>query len=713
MRVSSRSKAIALLLLVSCQYSFAALDVALCSSALCYPKVTGQKWGDASRKCPEGYELGKDLFGKAVCTKKTAVACPAGSTLKDGNCVSSEVVKKCHPLLPGQQCPAGTSESKDCEGPLHKLIPTLGRKLAQADNPLFKEINVVGTSYIPNVILPKPAFSVNMKPPKPREGPKFNLPSMTIPQLILPEPAISISMPTPPKLGPTVKWEGSPNIIPTIIPILPEPAFTVDVPKDMIPGGPKVNTHINYRPLTIDLSKVGPANTVDINVPELPDLIGEATRLPDIDMFVPEGPKVLDLSGLGPKTQLNIKLPELTLPDQGTITIVNSGAAEPQYLDLTGLGPKNQTQYNIKLPSTETNGAVLNIIADDMLANVSSITVPGKGDRHNTVINLPEFKDVPQRNAKLVIDVKGNPSLKNITELMDRAPKVTTKKISVEMPEIDLSKSLPAGPNVLIDIKPLIKLNSSTIPKSETQLKRVEIKPVADITIPRMVNDTTIHIKPLTIGSLGDLLAKKGLKIDENAKETRTSSVINLPDSILPTIPVPKGKTDVAVAVPLSLGLQKFFGVKGNSSEPDAVVHVSYKEEWTGGNATLPNPGSHVANALGAAVNKITTLACPTACCSETTVEKSVPQQFTVDSVPAKVECDKGCTYDLKQDKCLCAPGTVEDCPAGTTKCSIGSKGVCAPDLPAHAKFGLDACLAFKAVCSQPGLMFAKTCGKA
>jgi hypothetical protein len=44
--------------------------------------------------------------------------------------------------------------------------------------------------------------------------------------------------------------------------------------------------------LTIDLSKVGPANTVDVNVPPLPDLIGEATRLPDIDLFVPEGPKV-------------------------------------------------------------------------------------------------------------------------------------------------------------------------------------------------------------------------------------------------------------------------------------------------------------------------------------------------------------------------------------------------------------------------------------
>jgi hypothetical protein len=41
----------------------------------------------------------------------------------------------------------------------------------------------VSTSYIPNVILPKPAFSVNMAPPKPREGPKFNLPTMTVSRL--------------------------------------------------------------------------------------------------------------------------------------------------------------------------------------------------------------------------------------------------------------------------------------------------------------------------------------------------------------------------------------------------------------------------------------------------------------------------------------------------------------------------------------------------
>ncbi|KAF6254845.1 hypothetical protein COO60DRAFT_1538272 [Scenedesmus sp. NREL 46B-D3] len=354
----------------------------------------------------------------------------------------------------------------------------MGRKLQQAEHPVFKEINVVGTSYIPHVILPKPAFSLNVAPPSP--------PRMSNPQLILPEPAISISMPTPPKLGPEIKFEGSHNLIPNIIPILPEPAFTIDVPKDMIPGGPKVNNHINYRPLTFDLSKVGPKNTVDINVPALPDLIGEATRLPDIDVRVPEGPKVLDFSGLGPKTTLDIKLPQLKLPDQGSLTIVNNGASEPQYLDLTGLGPKDQKQYNIKLPSTKTNGAVLNIIADDMLKNVSTITFPGKGDQHSTVINVPAFKEHPQRNSKLVIDVKANPKLADINDLINKAPKVETKKISVAMPDIDLSKTLPAGPNVLIDIKPLLKLNHSSMPKVESKLKRIDIKPVADITIPRM-----------------------------------------------------------------------------------------------------------------------------------------------------------------------------------------------------------------------------------
>jgi hypothetical protein len=37
-----------------------------------------------------------------------------------------------------------------------------------------------------------------------------------IPQLILPEPPISFTMPTPPKLGPEVRFEGSPNLIPNV-----------------------------------------------------------------------------------------------------------------------------------------------------------------------------------------------------------------------------------------------------------------------------------------------------------------------------------------------------------------------------------------------------------------------------------------------------------------------------------------------------------------
>jgi hypothetical protein len=53
-------------------------------------------------------------------------------------------------------------------------------------------------------------------------------------------------------------------------------------------------------------------------------------------------------------------------------------------------------------------------------------------------------------------------------------------------------------------------------------MKRVEIKPVADITIPRLVNDTTVHIKPLPIASLSDILAKKGLTMNMTGTEKRT-----------------------------------------------------------------------------------------------------------------------------------------------------------------------------------------------
>jgi hypothetical protein len=51
-----------------------------------------------------------------------------------------------------------------------------------------------------------------------------------------------------------------------------------------------------------------------------------------------------------------------------------------------------------------------------LLLLTAAITFPGAGDKHNTVINVPEFKNVPQRNSKLVIDVKGNPNLANISD---------------------------------------------------------------------------------------------------------------------------------------------------------------------------------------------------------------------------------------------------------------------------------------------------------
>lgn len=47
---------------------------------------------------------------------------------------------------------------------------------------------------------------------------------------------------------------------------------------------------------------------------------------------------------------------QVKLPKQGSLTIVNSGANEPQFLDLTHLGPKHRTGINVKLPNVETKG---------------------------------------------------------------------------------------------------------------------------------------------------------------------------------------------------------------------------------------------------------------------------------------------------------------------------------------------------------------------
>lgn len=46
-------------------------------------------------------------------------------------------------------------------------------------------------------------------------------------------------------------------------------------------------------------------------------------------------------------------------------------------------------------------------------------------------------------------------------------------------------------------------------------------------------------------------------------------------------------------------------------------------------------------------------------------------QEFEVETAPVQFTCDAGCTYDLKNDKCLCSAGTVAECPSGLSKCSI------------------------------------------
>lgn len=700
MRISSRSKATALLLLVSLQYSFAVVDVALCSTALCYPKVTGAKYGAVSKSCPSGFEMGEDKFGKQACIKRVAKPCPAGTTLKDGKCCGASGTTKSCSEMTGNSCPDGLTATKDCPTlPGHPLLGHTRKMMTfgGADNPLVKEVNIVGTTVVPNLVLPKPAISINVAPPKPATPPKINMPSMIMPQLILPEPPITFSVPQIPKVGPEIKFEGNPNIIPNIIPILPEPPVTIDVPKDAFPSAlPKINTDLSQRVVTVDLSKVGPAHTLDVNLPAIPNVIHEVTKLPDIDVHLPDAPRVIDLSGLGPKTSLDVKLPDVKLPKQGSVTFVNSGANVPQYIDLTGLGPKNQTGFNIKLPSTKSNGAVVNVILDDH--DIKDITIPGNGGKHSTIINVPDFKETPEKKAHLVLDVKANPA---IHDMLENLPKKNVTKISVAMPDIDLSKVHPDGPDVVVDIKPLFVFNHTKdvkpVPKT---VKRIDIE-MKDIEIPRLINDTTFVIKPKPINITH---LEKFLPKFEDDKTNATTVTINLPEDTLGSLPIPEGATNVGVHLPLKFGLVKN---ANRSSEPDAVVDLLYTEEWVGGNKTLPNPGSKVVNAIGAVANAVTTAACPTKCCKEVAAETCQDQEFTVEVVYPDIECEKGCTYDLKADKCLCSAGTVSDCPAGLTKCSINGKGVCAPSV--EGKLGVGVCDVFKHVCSKAGIL-AKSC---
>jgi hypothetical protein len=58
--------------------------------------------------------------------------------------------------------------------------------------------------------------------------------------------------------------------------------------------------------------QLGPKHTLDLNLPAMPDIFHQATKIPDIEVNMPDVvPKVIDLSGLGPKKVYNITLPQV------------------------------------------------------------------------------------------------------------------------------------------------------------------------------------------------------------------------------------------------------------------------------------------------------------------------------------------------------------------------------------------------------------------
>lgn len=736
-RVRTSTKAAVLLVLFSLQSSFAAqqlLDVALCSTALCYPKGSGSKYGKIAKSCPAGYTLETDAAGKDICAKRIAVPCPSGTTLKDGKCCGSSSAKSCLLNKPGagSSCPDGFKAMRDCgsfgsapaavdepaaanateaaepaegeevevevEGEVAEGKPS--RHLLAGGGALVKELNILGTQYVPNIILPKPAFSVTIAPPKATKPSKINLPSNQMPQIILPKPKVSFNLPELPKVGPSIKFEGNPDIMPRIIPILPEPLVTVEMPK--LPNlGPKVHADLTTKTVTLDLSKVGPKHTVDLNLPAMPNIIGEVAKLPDVDIFVPDGPKVLDFTSLGPKKIYEITLPKVKLPKQGSLTVVNAGSNEPQYIDLTGLGPKNVTGVNIKLPEVKTNGAVVNVIMEENKAMPEKIVLPGNGGLHNTVINVPE-KAWPEKKSSLVVDVQANPKLKaqgifglGGDDNSTKATNITT--VSIKMPELDLSKAHSDLPDVLVELKPLMVFNKSqsTKPKT-TEVKRVTVQ-MKPVEIPRLMNDTTFLIKPVPI-NVTHLLPHKLFEVKED-RTNATSVTINMPNNTLPTLPTPKGKIDTAINLPLKFGLVK------NSSDPDATVKLIYREEWVNGNPVLPNPTAAVLNKVGKFANALGEAQCPTKCCKEVVTEGCTEQEVRVETRPPMVDCEAGCAYEAGVDACVCAKPDVHACPAGMTKCSLHGKGVCVPKVEGLS----DVCHAFKAICIK-GSIFAKTC---
>jgi hypothetical protein len=181
--------------------------------------------------------------------------------------------------------------------------------------------------------------------------------------------------------------------------------------------------------------------------------------------------------------------------------------------------------------------------------------------------------------------------------------------------------------------------------------------------------------------------------------------VINLPNSTIKKLPIPAGKTDINIAMPINLPLLP----RKNHTKADASISFSYQEEWSGGNPILPTPHTTVANVVSNAINSVTSATCPTRCCANANVGGCKEMDFDTETVDVVYSCEAGCTYDAKAGQCLCggsAPGAAT-CPDGLTKCSLGGKGVCVPAL--DNKVGEEVCNVLKATCASVGIV-AKSC---
>jgi len=140
-----------------------------------------------------------------------------------------------------------------------------------------------------------------------------------------------------------------------------------------------------------------------------------------------------------------------------------------------------------------------------------------------------------------------------------------------------------------------------------------------------------------------------------------TETVINLPNNTIKQLPIPAGKTNVAVTVPLRLGKSL------SSPEPDATIFFRYKESGAVAAPSCQTPRLLSSTRVASAVNSVTTSSCPLRCCTEEVeTDGCKDMEFIRETVDVEVSCEAGCTYDAKADSCMCgaaAPTSAATCP--------------------------------------------------